>query len=102
MKLIDWFKSKNKLIVENNIIKKSKKNVEEKYSLLFEKYSEISNKYINLLEEKSQQFDLYIKYQKLCEELSKDKKELKKQLAETQEECNSLITIKDELNKKNN
>ena len=86
MKLFDWFNNKNSLINENSKIKKGKKEIEQKYNNLLECLEEVNKKYVNLLEQKSEQFDLYVKYQKLCEEFSKDKKDLKKQLAETQKE----------------
>ena len=101
MKLFDWFNNKNSLINENSKIKKGKKEIEQKYNNLLECLEEVNKKYVNLLEQKSEQFDLYVKYQKLCEEFSKDKKDLKKQLAETQEEWTSLNTKNEELNKRN-
>lgn len=88
MKFIDWFKAKNKLINENSKMRHSKKNLEEKYNNLLEEKNEISNKYLALLEQKSERFDLYIQYQEQCVVLNNDKKELKKQLAESNEKYN--------------
>lgn len=92
MKILDIFKENMGLVKENSKMRISKKQIE--YAL-----SDIQQKYINLLEWKSNQFDLYLKYQEQCEELIKDKKDLKKQLAETNEICNS-VTDNNEILKK--
>lgn len=99
MKIIDWFKDKKQLIDENSKIKKGKESVENKFNLMLEDLDDIQKKYINILEQKSEQFDLYIKYQNQCDELTKEKRELKKQLAETNEICNSLTDSNDNLTK---
>lgn len=100
MRLIDWFKEKKQLIDENYKIKKGKKTIEEKYNQILDDLDEIQKKYINILEEKSEKFDLYINYQTQCEELTKDKKELKKQLADSTTIINSLKTDNEEIQKK--
>lgn len=101
MKLIDNFKENRELIKENSKIRKGKHNIEQKYNQALEDMDTIKKKYIDLLENKSEQFDLYISYQKQCDELAKEKRELKKQLAEANEMCNSLTDINDELSKDN-
>ena len=101
MKLIDWFKNKKQLIDENSKIRKGKENVECKLRKLLEQLDEMQKKYINILEEKSGQFDLYIKYQNQCENLIKEKKELKKQFAEKNEKYNLLNESNDLLTKQN-
>ena len=83
MKILDIFKENMGLVKENSKMRISKKQIE--YAL-----SDIQQKYINLLEWKSNQFDLYLTYQEQCENLIKDKRDLKKQLAETNEICNSV------------
>ncbi len=87
----DWFKEKEQLISENTKIRKSKKNIEEKYNKLLEEKDELNSKYIYLLEQKSEQFDLYVKYQNQCVDLATEKRELKKQLADSNISCNSLL-----------
>lgn len=99
MKLLDNFKEKKLLIDENAKIRKGKRDVEDKYNQMLEDIDIIQKKYTSLLEEKSDHFDLYIKYQQQCEDLSKEKRSLKKQLAETNEMCNSLTKINDEMTK---
>lgn len=85
------------LIDENAKIRKGKREVEDKYNQMLEDIEMIQKKYTSLLEEKSEHFDLYIKYQQQCEELAKEKRNLKKQLAETNEMCNSLTEINEEM-----
>ncbi len=98
-RLKDWFKEKNKLVDENMKIRKGKFDIEQKYNQMLEDMNEISVKYTNLLEQKSEQFDLYVKYQNQCFELTVEKKDLKKQLAETNEMCNSLTECNTDLTK---
>lgn len=97
MRIFSLIKEKGQLIDENMKIRKGKYDVEQKYNQLLEDIDDIQKKYTCLLEQKSEQFDLYIKYQQQCEELSKGKKELKKQLAETNEMCNSLTDVNHEM-----
>lgn len=101
MKLQDWFKEKSQLVDENSKMKKGKSKVEEKYYKALEELENINSKYTTLLEQKSENFDLYLKYQKQCEELAKDKKELKKQVAELTEMNNSLAEINSDLTANN-
>ena len=97
MKMFDYLKDKKQLIDENSKIKKGKESIENKINLILEDLDDIQKKYINILEQKSEQFDLYIKYQNQCDELTKEKRELKKQLAETNEICNSLTESNESL-----
>lgn len=90
MKILNYFKENIELLKENTRMRRGKKEVEIAYS-------DIQQKYINLLEWKSEQYDLYLKYQEQCEELIKDKRDLKKQFAEANEMINSLTNIKTEL-----
>lgn len=74
MILIDLFKDKNKLSYENMKMRKCKFEIEQEKNLLQNDLRELQSKYIELLESKSEQFDLYVKYQNQCEELIKEKK----------------------------
>lgn len=85
----DWFKEKINLASQNNKIRRNKKQLEKKYILVIDEMSELNSKYIALLEEKSQKFDLYINYKTQCEELVKEKRELKRQNALLAETINS-------------
>lgn len=100
-KFKDWFKEKEQLISENTKIRKSKKNIEEKYNKLLEEKDELNSKYIYLLEQKSERFDLYVKYQNQCEILMKEKRDLKKEFAKTQEMFNASAELSDQLGKQN-
>lgn len=86
------FKSDKDLLNENSKMRRSKKQVESDYT-------ELKDKYIELLEWKSEQFDLYINYQNQCETLMIEKRDLKKQLAEMNEKCHSLTESNEELTK---
>ena len=99
MSIKDWFKEKfqDEVEIEVEKIKKGKMQIEEKYHLLLEDMENLSNKYISLLEQKSERFDLYVDYQNQCADLLKEKKEYKKQLAESTETCRSLTECNDEL-----
>lgn len=77
----DWFKDKLNLANQNGRIRKSKRKIEKNYKDLVEEMSELNSKYTNLLEQKSEQFDLYLHYKKQCEELTKEKREMKKEIA---------------------
>lgn len=99
MKLFDYFKDQEDIINEKNTICKNKKKTEKKFNQMLEDLNDITTKYTELLEQKSEQFDLYIKYQKQCEELTKEKRSLKKQLAETNEMCNSLTETNEKMSK---
>ena len=90
MKIFDNFKENLELMRENSKMRISKKEIEEAFS-------DLQQKYINLLEWKSNQFDLYLTYQEQCESLVKDKKDLKRQLAEGNEEILSLTDKNHEL-----
>lgn len=97
MNVIDWCKNKSKLIDENTKIRKGKHEVEKKFNEMLEDMNEIEKKYIELLEKKSEQFDLYLKYQGECKELANEKKDLKKQLANSQERCLMLTAQNNDL-----
>ena len=98
--MIEWFRDKKQLITENSKIRNGKKEIEKKYNELLEEIDSIQKKYINILEQKSDQFDLYIKYQNQCVDLAAEKKELKKQLADKTEECSVLSEENEKLTKK--
>lgn len=100
MKLFDYFKNQEEVINERNTICKNKKKTEKKFNQMLEDLNDITTKYTELLEQKSEQFDLYIKYQKQCEDLAKEKRSLKKQLAETNEMCNLLTSNNEEMSEK--
>lgn len=91
-KFKDLFSEKNKLINENMKIRKGKFEVEQKFNDILLDLDLLKDKYIDLLEKKSAQFDLYIKYQNQCLELSNEKRDLRKKCAELKEE----ILIKNE------
>lgn len=99
-RLVDWFKDKSQLVDENMKIRKGKFIVEQKCNEMLEEITEISKKYTALLEQKSESFDLYVNYQNQCDCLVKEKRELKKTLAETNEFCNSLTKINGDLTSK--
>lgn len=90
MRFIDWFKDKAKLINENDKMRKGKNAIELKMTTLQSDYTDMSKKYVAYLEQKSEKFDLYIKYQEQCEKLAEERRELRKQLAEANEKCTSL------------
>lgn len=79
MSILNLFRDNEKLENENTKMRFGKKQVERRYN-------ELNEKYVELLEWKSEQFDLYLDYQKRCEELTKEKRDLKRQLADTTEE----------------
>ena len=90
MIFIEWFKDKNKLIIENSKMRKGKKDVEKKYEEALEHLENITLKYVGLLEQKSEAFDLYIKYEHQCAELTTERRELRKELAEKSEQNSAL------------
>lgn len=61
----------------NNKIKRLTKAIE----ILESEYKELNKKYIELLEDKSKAFDMYIDYKNKYETVYNDRKELKKALA---------------------
>lgn len=102
----DWFKDKFNLANQNGKIRKSKKKIERKYNNLVEEMSELTSKYIDLLEQKSTSFDLYLNYKNQCEELTKEKREFKRQNALLTETVNSqeeeLLELYKKVEKKKN
>lgn len=98
MKIIDWFKDRTSLINENLKIRKAKNVVENNLSTMQQNFNKISTKYIKMLEQKSEKFDLYLEYQEKCVELTNEKKELKKELASNLENINELNNTIAELN----
>lgn len=100
MRLVDVFKEKWQIADENMKMRKGKFEVEQKLIDKDKELEELNKKYINLLEEKSEQFDLYVKYQEQCVSYANDKRELKKQLAESNEKCTMLSLQNEELIKK--
>ena len=95
MKLLNYFKKDNSLLVEIEDLQEaleqvkkekekicnSKKIIEDCYEKLKESFDEIQKKYIELLEEKSEKFDLYLSYKEQCKNLTDEKKKLKKEVA---------------------
>ena len=100
MRIVDVFKEKWQIVDENMKMRKGKFEVEQKLIDKDKELEELNKKYINLLEEKSEQFDLYVKYQEQCVSYANDKRELKKQLAESTEKCTMLSLQNEELIKK--
>lgn len=100
MRIVDVFKEKWQIIDENMKMRKGKFETEQKLIDKGRELEEINKKYINLLEEKSEQFDLYVKYQEQCVSYANEKRELKKQLAESNEKCTMLSLQNEELIKK--
>lgn len=94
MRIIDWFKSKSKLIDENLKIRRGKSEVEQKFNSMLEDMDDVQKKYTAILEKKCEQFDLYVKYQDKCVELANDKRDLKRQVAQLIEENNQLKEMK--------
>lgn len=101
MNFINWFKDKKTLIDENMKIRKGKYDVEQKYNEMLEDLDIIEKKYIDILEQKSERFDLYIKYENQCVELARERRELKKDLALAQEEITRLSNEITKLEKEN-
>ena len=101
MKFINWFKEKRTLIDENMKIRKGKYDIEQKFNAMLEDIHIIENKYTEILEQKSTQFDLYVKYQNQCVELARERRELKKDLALAQEEITRLTNENEKLTKEN-
>ena len=97
----NWFKDKNTLIDENMKIRKGKHEVEQKLNEMLEDIHTIEKKYVDILEQKSTQFDLYVKYQNQCVELARERRELKKDLALAQEEITRLSSEITKLEKEN-
>lgn len=78
-------------LTEKNIeTRKVKKQVEQIIDSLNENLLEISTKYIKLLEQKSEQFDLYVKYRDECVEFANKNKEQKKEIALLKEEIKKI------------
>lgn len=100
MRIVDVFKEKWQIVDENMKMRKGKFETEQKLIDKGRELEEINKKYINLLEEKSEQFDLYVKYQEQCVSYANEKRELKKQLAESNEKCTMLSLQNEELIKK--
>ncbi len=100
MRIVDVFKEKWQIVDENMKMRKGKFETEQKLIDKGRELEEINKKYINLLEEKSEQFDLYVKYQEQCVSYANEKRELKKQLAESNEKCTMLSLQSEELIKK--
>lgn len=85
----EWFKEKFDLVNQNRIMRTSKKQLEKKYTKVIDEINELNSKYISLLEEKSEKFDLYLHYKTQCEEFVKERRELKRQNALLTETVNS-------------
>lgn len=72
---------------EKDKICKGKKQVEEENIDLQREIKEIQAKYITILEEKSNRFDAYLKYQHQAEDLADKNRQLKREVAQLKEEC---------------
>ena len=60
---------KNDIFSENQQLKRKRKNIQEELDLIKLEKEEITNKYINLLEKKAEEFDKYFYYQDLYKEV---------------------------------
>ncbi len=114
MKILNFFKNDGELLDEISKLQnekekicKAKEQVENKTSELTQELEDLQQKYISLLEEKSEKFDLYLQYQIQCKELADDKRELKKQnallneqLRETQQTVDSVLNDNEKLQKR--
>ena len=102
----EWFKEKFDLVNQNRIMRTSKKQLEKKYTKVIDEINELNSKYISLLEEKSEKFDLYLYYKSQCEELVKERRELKRQNALLTETVNSqeqeILKLSKKTKSKNN
>lgn len=97
MRPFEYLKEKNKLIEENMEIRKQKHYIEQKFNMLNNNLNEITNKYIKLLEQKAEQFDLYVKYQNECIEYATKNREYKKEIATLKEQVKSVIEENNDL-----
>lgn len=77
------------LVKENQKIRRHKKSLEKDFDKYKEakeeEISELKDKYINILEQKSEVFDKYLHYQEEAIKLANEKRELKRELAEAKE-----------------
>lgn len=96
MRFVLWFKEKNKVISQNMKLRKSKLDLEVKYNELLENSNKVKGKYMAILEQKSDKYDMYLKYLDKCTSLTEEKKELKKQIAQLNEE---ILTLTKKLEK---
>ncbi len=94
MGILDRFINKDdnsdELEEENALIKKGKKKVENDLEELRDKYNEIMEKYIKLLEDKSISFDKFLYYHDLYSDAYNTIKENKKEMSDYRSEIKSL------------
>ncbi len=108
MKLLNFFKNDEELLEEinglakeNDTIQEEKNQAELKIQSLKSQIVEIQSRYLKILELKSEQFDLYLKYQTQCEEMQKEKREFKKEIAQLKEQLTEMENKNNELEKEN-
>ena len=80
------------LIKENETIRRKKKDLEKEFDDYKEEVDTLKDKYITLLEEKAKGFDLYIHYEEEAKKQADKVRELKKELAEANEQINKKKT----------
>ena len=108
MKLLDFFKNDtelldeiNNLSKENDKIQEDKNQAESKIQSLRSQLVEIQSRYLKILEQKGEQFDLYLQYQTQCEEMQKEKREFKKEIAQLKEQLTEVEKKNNALEKEN-
>lgn len=102
MKLLNLFGNDNQDNVNNNfkIEKRKRKVIESDYKDLLMEYNEMKDKYITLLEEKSEKFDNLVYYHDLSKEQSETLKDNKKEIGELKGEIKLNIEKIEEQNSK--
>ena len=88
---------KDNILEENKQLKVKRKHTQKELDETKEKLEDITNKYIEILEEKAKGFDQYLYYQDLYGETYTQMKEYKKELAEVKMQ---LKSAQEELEKK--
>ena len=106
--LIDIIKGNNKdfdIEEENKQLRKKNKYNKKEIDEINSEKEELARKYIDILEEKANGFDQYLKYFNLCEDQSITIKSQKKEIAELKEKIKELteenISLLDKIEKKN-
>lgn len=85
-----WFKDKFDLVKELKKTKRKYNTLMNEFETVKEEQRVLQGKYIKLLEEKSEKFDLYIEYKDKCKALTDERRELKKEKAQLKEEVKEL------------
>lgn len=91
---------KNDIFSENQQLKRKRKNIQEELDLIKLEKEEITNKYINLLEKKAEEFDKYFYYQDLYKEVEKENKKYKKDLKELELQLEKIKEKNDKIKEK--